>query len=145
MKHEFFTQEWVAALGETIADHATVPGIAMTWVWPIVLILEKCPAARVEADRRIYLDLWQGKCRTARMATASDLEAVPFVISGSLQVWRDVIEGKLDPLTAIILQPRQLHVLKGSIMKLNDYAGAAVHLVKAAAGVETIFPEPVTG
>jgi len=53
-----------------------------------------------------------------------------FVIEADLATWQGVLEGRLEPLTA--LMRGLLELKKGTIAALAPYAQAAQELVKAA-------------
>ena len=88
--------------------------------------------------RSVYLDLWHGQCRVARMASDADLEAARYILTGTAQAWRGVLSGTMAPLTAVM--SGKIRLSKGSMASLVPYAAAARELMTAAMEMEISFP-----
>lgn len=136
---EAFSHEWAKQWGEKINQNVQYRQAAQTWEWPLVLTLEQDPSAGVSEDRSVYLDLWHGECREARAATPEDLEAVPYVISADPYSWKQIFDGELEPLSAMMRG--RLKLVKGNMAALSGYVLAAKYLVETALEVDTDFPE----
>ncbi|MEB3806487.1 MAG: SCP2 sterol-binding domain-containing protein, partial [Desulfurococcales archaeon] len=54
----------------------------------------------------------------------------PYVLEATLQDWLDIIQGKVNPLSAIMR--RKLVLAKGSYSTIMRYPIAALEMVKAA-------------
>ena len=89
-------------------------------------------------SRAVFVDLWHGTCRAARVAVADDLGGADFVLSGSTETWKRVLRGEVAPLMAIMTG--RLTLTRGSLAALIPYAAAAKALVDAAATVPARFP-----
>ena len=137
----WFTSEWAQAFREQIQNNEIYKKSAETWEWPLILVLEKNADSGILEDAGIYLDLWHGDCRAARMATREDFDQVPYIISGSALNWKSTLEGKFDPIAAIVLG--KLKLTKGSMTSLSRYVRAAKELVVSAQKIETIFHDGV--
>ena len=135
---EIFTQEWAEAWCRAINENPDYREAARTWEGEVALVLSADAGAGVAEDRVVIADLWHGECRGARAAGTSDLEPVPFVIRAGLAVWRDVLEGRTDPIVG--LMGGKLKLEKGSLFKLLPYARAAKEMVASAQAVDTQFP-----
>lgn len=138
MKHEIFTIAWAQAWAERLNHNPHYRSAAQKWEWPLILVLEKDPAHGLPENRNIYLDLWHGECREARLAGGKDLQEAPYVISASLPVWQEILAGQADPMMA--LTRGRLKLRKGNLLKLARYAQAAKQLVASAVQVGTAFP-----
>lgn len=138
---ELFSAPWLAAWQRELNASAAYRDAAAQWEWPLILsITAEDPQAGDEGpDRSAYLDLWHGICREARPAAALDEESARFIISGSIAVWRQVLDGRLEVVSAIML--RRLSLDKGSVASLLGYIGAAKALVVTAAAIDTRYPE----
>lgn len=134
-----FSQEWVDSWAAAIRASDEYRNAARRWEWPLALVLRADPAAAAPLDRHVYLDLWRGECREARAGAEEDLARASFILGANERTWRDVLEGKLDPVAGIMLGKVKLE--KGSIMTLAMHTGAAKALVATAALVDTTFPE----
>ncbi len=137
--HQVFTNDWAAAWAEHLNQNTDYKKAAKNWEWPVVLIMEKTEEAGIREDRKIYLDLWKGNCRAARIAAVSDLETSTYIISATYQHWRQIFDGDLDPMMA--LMRGKLKLQKGNLLKLARYSTAAKQLVIAATQVPTQFPD----
>ena len=139
MSHVVFSEDWVAAWAAAICESEEYRAAAQRWVWPLLFVLRADPAHGVTADHRVWLDLWKGECREARMGTADDVARAGFVLSADAPTWREVLEGKLDPVAGIMRG--RLKLEKGSMMTLAMHTGAARALVATAARVDAAFPD----
>ena len=64
------------------------------------------------------------------MATAADRDSADYVLSARERVWRRVIEGRTDPLVA--LMTGQIKFERGRLMDFAEHTAAAKELMKAA-------------
>ncbi|HSS78362.1 MAG TPA: Fis family transcriptional regulator, partial [Thermoanaerobaculia bacterium] len=87
----------------------------------------------------VFLDLFEGDCREARSATETDRVAVPFIISGDFDGWKQVLEHDLDPILA--LMTGKLKLAKGSLASLIPYVTSARELVATASQVPYRLPQ----
>jgi putative sterol carrier protein len=140
MSYEMFTHDWAVACGEQINANEDYRKAALSWHWPLVLIMTAAPGLSL-SERSVYLDLFEGGCREARTATPADVESVPYVISADPKTWRRMLERDLEPIFA--LMRGKLKLVKGSLVSLLPYVAAAKEMVLSAACVETRYPEGV--
>lgn len=138
MKLEWFTEEWAQAWRKEIADSQDFRRAAHNWEQPIVLMLQQDAAMGIPETRAVYLDLFQGECRCARLAKGDDLDAATVVISADAAIWKQVLDGDLEPFFALIRG--KLKLMKGSMLSLAPYVVAARELVNTAREIDTIFP-----
>jgi putative sterol carrier protein len=83
------------------------------------------------------MDLWHGACRDAYEVADPQQKKPEFTLSAPLQVWQRVVEGKLDPIRA--LMTRQLK-LTGNMMKVLKVPKSATELVNCCGRVPTEWP-----
>lgn len=138
MAYEVFTDEWAKAWQAELNQSVAYREAAQTWEWPLVLVMEADPDEGIPGDRAVYVDLFHGSCRTARLATAEDLNEVPYVITGDPFTWREVMEGKLEAIAGIMRG--RLVLTRGNMVVLARYVPAATELVRAAARIDSTFP-----
>jgi putative sterol carrier protein len=136
MPYLVFSEAWAVACAEVINRSGAYRAAATTWEGALVLLMtpEKVPGE----ERRVFLDLWHGDCRSARAATVDDEAAARYVLAGTESSWRLVLTGRTAPLLAIMTG--KLRLAKGSLAELIPYTGAAKELVTAASAIEAIFP-----
>jgi putative sterol carrier protein len=142
MTLELFSAEWARAWGELLRQDADYRLAARSWQWPVVVILRSDTTGGFAEERAVFLDLWEGDCREARLATARDRENSPFLIAADFAVLRQILDGRVDPIAA--LMRGKLQLLRGSLVKLMPYTQAAKRLVQVAAAIPTRFPEPAS-
>ncbi len=133
MSDPIFTDAWAKAWGEKLNANADYRAAAEKWEWPLVLVAEEADAGNGQ-EAAIYLDLWQGTCREARLATTADLEVAPYVLAGSTELWQRMLDGELDPILA--LMSGKLKLRKGNLMSLVRFTEAAKQLLISARQVE---------
>ena len=88
----------------------------------------------VKETVRVYLDLWQGKCREAREVKPD--EKTEYVYSGPIKNWKLLLAGKIDPINGLMSRKLKLIGNRGKVMR---YIKAAVELVTTAVKVPTKF------
>jgi len=122
-----FSAGWAEAWAEVLNRSAAYRSAAADWHGSICFRLRDRDPSR---EKSIFLDLEEGVCRAARSATAEDLANARFVLSARDRVWRRLVEGRSEPLVAL---------MTGSIRfergRLSDFAGqgkAALELMRAA-------------
>ncbi|HEY3365438.1 MAG TPA: SCP2 sterol-binding domain-containing protein [Symbiobacteriaceae bacterium] len=138
MGYVLFGDDWVNAYKESLGRSAEYRKAAAKWEWPLVLKVQKDPSLGLPDDLAVYLDLWHGECRGARVATAADLESAPYIVSADAFTWKQVLEKKMEPIGGIVRG--KLKLARGSIITLAGYVQAAKYLVEAATEVATDFP-----
>ncbi|MCB1036063.1 MAG: SCP2 sterol-binding domain-containing protein [Acidobacteria bacterium] len=129
---ELFSDPWAVAWGEELRRSEAYRQAARNWEGPVVFELSGTEC------RSVYLDLWRGECRIARIAEDGDIESARFVLSADLATWISVLEGNLSPLPAVMRGKLQLK--KGKLSALLPFTAAARELVVAATNVSTEFP-----
>jgi ribonucleoside-diphosphate reductase beta chain len=126
-----FTSSWVDACASAIRTNSDYQRIGRSWHWPLLLQVSNTPT------HAVFLDLADGTCRAAHMATDADRMQAVFVLDADIPTWQRILTGQLDPISAIMR--RQLLVKKGSMTTLAMHAAAAKALVAAVAVVPTTF------
>ncbi|MDA8353211.1 MAG: SCP2 sterol-binding domain-containing protein [Firmicutes bacterium] len=139
MPFEPFTAEWAQVYKEKLNQNPQYRQAAKTWEGPVVFQVEKDPAIGLEEDRAVFLDLSQGECRDARVATEEDLQAAEVIISGDTQTWKQVFDRKLEPIST--LMRGRLKLVKGNMSVLSAYVMASKQLLASALEVDTEIPE----
>ncbi len=129
-----FSDAWARACAQALNQNSAYRSAARTWEGAIILHMQG-PAD----ERRVLLDLWHGDCRSGRMASGEEEHLARYILSGTLVVWRQVLEGRTAPLFAIMTG--KLRLTKGALAELVPFAGAAKELVAAVSSIEAIWPD----
>lgn len=138
MPTEVFTEAWARACCEALNASERYRRAAAEWEWPIVLAMTADPAHGVPEARAFHLDLFRGECRGTRPATEEDRERAAYVMEAGPGAWREILSGRLEPVTA--LMQGKLRLARGSLFALARYADAAREMVAAAGTVDAVFP-----
>ncbi|WP_117237572.1 SCP2 sterol-binding domain-containing protein [Thermus sediminis] len=128
---ELFGEAWAKAYCQNLNASEAYKKAASTWEGSLALAVRKDPGAGFPQGAAVVLDLWHGACRGVRVVEG-EAEA-DFVIEADLATWQEVLEGRLEPLTA--LMRGLLELKRGTIAALAPYAQAAQELVKVARDV----------
>lgn len=138
MKLELFSEAWALQASEVLKASEGYKNAAKNWEGAMVMTMQADASLGIPEARSVYFDLWHGDCREARAATAVDVASAPYVISADAFTWKQVLEGKLEPIAGLLRG--KLKLVKGNMAVLARYVLAAKELVLGATKVETIFP-----
>ncbi|RBP95840.1 putative sterol carrier protein [Cytobacillus firmus] len=136
-----FSQEWAEQWKEEINKSEMFQKYGAKWEWPLVMKMNADPAIGLDKDRFVYVDLWHGVCREARIAQPADVDSVPYMISGDAEIWKKILDRKLDSIAALMTRKTKLE--RGNMMKLAKYTNASKYMVEAATRVASRFPEGI--
>ncbi len=128
------TPEWAKLFCETVNELEGYRKSAKGWVWPILFKAKDLP----DDVREMYksdvigwkLNLNNGTCEGVEWYDNAENATADYVLTASYKDWLDILEGKLNPTTA--LMRRKLKIEKGSYATVLRYPIAALYLVKAA-------------
>jgi len=132
----FPSDEWCKALCEKLNASEGYAKAAKDWEGDFYFIVE--PGGPIEKEICLYMDLWHGKCREARLVSDRSEKTPEFTMSADYDAWRKVVQGELDPIKG--LMSRKLK-LSGNMSKIMRAPQAAKELVGCCTQVETAFPE----
>ncbi len=129
----FASEEWVQALHEALNNSAGYQSAAKNWEGDLCFRVQ--PGPGFPQEKYLYLDLWHGACRSAKASdTAVSSE---FTITAPLMTWKQVINGRLDPIRAIMSRKLKLD---GPMAKVLKSPKAAIELVNSAKTLDTEWP-----
>lgn len=128
---ELFTEAWAQAYCRKLNESEAYRKAASTWEGSLALAVRPDPKAGFPQGAAVVLDLWHGACRGVKVVEGeAAVNLADFVIEADLATWQEVLEGRLEPLSA--LMRGLLELKKGTIAALAPYAQAAQELVKVA-------------
>ena len=128
MGYTFPSEEWTQQFRDKINSSDTYASAANKWEGDIILAIEN--------GGGIYLDLWHGKCRKATFYENPSNQDAEYRISATMEKWKQILDGKLDPIKGMMT--RQIR-LDGNLIKIMKHVKAAQELVACAAAVDTVF------
>jgi putative sterol carrier protein len=137
--HAFFSDAWVAAWIDEIQGSESYRQAASAWEGSLIFRLGTASAGPSGENRAVFLDLWHGECRLGRLATAEDIMEASYIIEADLPVWKGLLQGKAQPLMA--LMTGKLRLKRGNLSALMPHVQASQELVAAASRVPTDFSQ----
>lgn len=130
-----FSAAWANALRIAVNDDAAYRDAASGWTNPVALVVES--GVELTSGAAVQLDLVAGSCLSAASLAPEQVTA-PYVLSAALAIWKEVISGRADPLTAVA---RGTVILtRGSLFTLMLHARGARALLASAQRIETLWP-----
>jgi putative sterol carrier protein len=134
MALKFPSDEWIKALSQQLNDSASYERSAKNWEGDFIFISE--PDATRDSEDYLFLGLYHGKSTGAAMLASEDEREAQFVIRAPFSAWRQVIEGKLDPIQGMMMRKLKL---TGDMKMILRYVAAAKEIVSCCALIPTDF------
>lgn len=128
---KIFSEEWIKDYSEKLNSNKTFKQAADGWFIKLVLTIDD------EERKSVFLDLENGKCKSAKTADNTDTENAEYIISASKDSWKKILNSELDPMLAVMT--KKLELKKGNVGSLLKYIDAAKELLKSASQVNTEF------
>ncbi len=122
----FPSREWAEEFCRELNRSETYARSARGWVWPILFIVRGDDGGR----RGFVLRLENGRCLGVEWLEEPRGDEAPFVLEAGLRDWLDVVEGRVDPLMAIVR--RRIVLARGSYGTVLRFPVAALEMVRAA-------------
>jgi putative sterol carrier protein len=132
MAFDFPSDEWINELSNRLNHSESYERSARDWEGDFVFVVE--PDDAYDDTAYLYLGLYHGRSPAAAMVESEDDCETEFVIRAPFTTWRQVIEGKLDPIQGMMTRRLKL---SGNMMKIMRYPKAAQEIVACCAEVPT--------
>jgi putative sterol carrier protein len=134
MALKFPSDEWIMELSRQLNASESYEKSAKDWEGDFVFVVE--PDDAYDSTAYLFLGLYHGKSTGAAALASKDEREAEFTIRGPFSTWRQVIEGKLDPIQGMMTRRLKL---EGNMMKIMRYPKAAKEIVDCCALVPTDF------
>ncbi|MFQ5839004.1 MAG: SCP2 sterol-binding domain-containing protein [Thermoplasmata archaeon] len=131
---KFPSQEWIEVFMEKLNSNKDYEEAAKDWEGDFLFIAK--PEGNLKEKVAFHVDLWHGKCRSARMLSPEEELRTAFTYEGPYGNWIKLINKEIDPIRGLLTGKFKL---KGSMMKVMRYTKAAKLLVETASQVPTEF------
>ena len=130
--HRLPSVEWTKALQVALNHSRAYREAGQAWTFgSVAMIVERDRESGLAGDVGVVLDVHRGECRRVRFAEGeSDPQDADFVIVGSHVHWRDVIEGRLDPIKGMM--EGKLRLARGHLPTIIRFVEAIRLLVASA-------------
>jgi putative sterol carrier protein len=135
MAYLFPGDEWIKELSSQLNASESYARSAKDWEGDFVFVVE--PDQAYADAAYLYLGLYHGKSPDAAQVNSKEEREVEFVISAPFSTWKQVIEGRLEPIQGMLMRRLKL---KGNIQKIMRYPRAAKEIVSCCALVPTVWP-----
>ena len=132
----FPSDEWLTLYRDLINGSHEYRQAAEDWEGDIAFYMEAEPDRGVPHDLVAWLGLWHGECRGARMITTEEGEHAAYGIRAPYSRWREVLEGRLEPVKAMVQGKLKL---RGDLAEIVRHVRAAKELVHLTTLVPTDF------
>lgn len=132
----FPSDEWLTLFRDLINESREYREAAEDWEGDVAFYLEAEPDRGVPDDLVAWLDLWHGECRGARMISVDEGEEAAYGIRAPYSRWREVLEGRLEPVKAMVQGKLKL---RGDLAEIVRHVRAAKELVHLTTLVPTDF------
>jgi putative sterol carrier protein len=133
MALKFPSDEWIKALSQQLNASPSYERSAKNWEGDFIFISE--PDATHD-ESYLFLGLYHGKSTGAAMLASEDEREAQFIIRAPFAAWRQVIEGKLDPIQGMMMRKLKL---TGDMKMILRYVAAAKEIVSCCALIPTDF------
>jgi putative sterol carrier protein len=129
-----FSHEWAQTYFVAINHNQNYKDASQKWEEGSIALILIHPTNSIA----VWVDLLKGECITAKsLSPALATASATFAIEGDETTWKEVLNGNLQPLMAIMRG--KLKLTKGSIARLLPYTKAANELVLSAQTIPTEF------
>jgi len=128
--------EWVANFEKLVQADQTYKEVAKKWEGSVVIHMLPSPPVGLNNDIYVFLDLWHGDCRFAKLVPKEIGANGNYVLTGELERWESVLKKELD-VTKGLMQGKLK--LKGHLPTIVRYVKASIRLVELAGEIDTVF------
>jgi putative sterol carrier protein len=134
MAIRFPSEAWIKELGVRLNASESYAQAAANWEGDQLFVI--LPDDTHPETSYFYINLHHGKASDARQLRSPDEQKALFTTLAPFNTWRKVLEGRLDPISAIMSNKIKL---VGSLAQIQRMPKATVELVKVAASIDTDF------
>jgi putative sterol carrier protein len=124
------TDEWLKAFKDEINDSSSFEEQGRRW--DASLGLAFLPDEHDARSRYVVLELHDGRCGRAEFVPEGEYEKSSYRLSGPWDRWRQLTEGRLEPLKAIVLKRIDFG---GDLLRMATFLPAAKALLECACRV----------
>ena len=128
----FPSDEWIKELSRQLNASESYERSAKDWEGDFWFLVE--PDASYPETANLFLGLHHGKSPGAAMEPDPASRQAEFTLSAPFSTWRQVIEGKLDPIQGMMMRKLKL---QGNLTKIMRYPRAAKEIVSCCALIPT--------
>lgn len=137
--YKFPSAEWTDAYKDAVNANEKYREAGKDWTFgAVAMVIEQDEGIGISEDTGMILDVHQGQCRGTEFVKGMDaVESSPFIIVAPYSRWKEVINGELDPIKAMM--QNKLKLKKGHLPTILRFVESNRQLVESASRVETEF------
>ena len=128
----FPSDDWIKELSRQLNASESYERSAKDWEGDFWFLVE--PDEAYPGIAHLFLGLHHGKSSAAAMEPDPASRQAEFTLSAPFSIWRQVIEGKLDPIQGMMMRKLKL---QGNLTKIMRYPRAAKEIVSCCALIPT--------
>jgi len=128
---KFFSEEWVKEYVKVINKSEEYAKAAKDWEGDFLFVVEPDNGGET---LYAYINLYHGKAKDGFAVKDPSKINAAYEFRGKLSDWKDLLDGKIDPIRGLITGKFKL---KGNMAKVMRYAKAAKILVDLTKKIET--------
>ena len=138
----FGEQEWLDAFAKSVNESEAYEKAAEKWEGDFVFVTIPDGTGTLTEERRMYVDLWHGKCRGAYYVTPDKPapDNVEYIFSGKYAAWLKVFDRTLDPLKGVLQRKFKVECGPKSMAKMLRAVKATQELVKCTQMENVEYP-----
>jgi putative sterol carrier protein len=133
------SDEWIKELSRILNEDPEFKDVAGDFSGKFIFQIE---AEAGKLDQTAFLSVRVNDGTTSEAKALSSLDECPdadYVVSGKYSVWKNVVQGKQEPLRAIMT--RKLRLVKGKQLKLLKEVKLALKIMNSSAGMDVDYPD----
>ena len=123
----FPSPEWLNSLKDKLNSDERYAQVARNWEGDLLIVVE--PQGNLKEQVIIYFDLWHGKCNKVVYDGHLEDFKPSFILKSSYDNFVSILQGKLDPTTAMLTN--KLHI-KGSMGYMMRNVPVVLDFVRCA-------------
>ena len=129
--HRFPSEAWTQAYKDALNKCPTYRRAGRTWIFgSVAIVIQGDPSVGIEDDTGMILDVHAGQCLGATLVNGiHEALKAEFVITATYERWKDVIQGRLDP----------IKLSKGHLPTIIRFVESCRQLVASTSKVPTEF------
>jgi putative sterol carrier protein len=134
MAIKFPSEEWIKELCVRLNASESYAQAAANWEGDQLFVI--LPDDSYPETSYYYINLHHGKASDAQQLRSPDEQKALFTTSAPFNTWRRVLEGRLDPISAMMSNKIKL---AGNMAQIQRMPKATVELVRVAASIDPDF------